>query len=151
MRAISDTRRPLYAPLCSLQHGARVLTTRCQIWNTWNHVSGSIHIVYRSFWQAHPLKKDLTKTRQDLLGISDVQCLCLQIHSWGQSFDNQSPNLEFIAPCTVYTVIAGERTYLNLSSIPQLTPRQIRALSSSAAASESSKTDSNLDEVSLSA
>ena len=75
---------------------------------------------------------------------------CLQIHSWGQSFDNASPNLEFIAPSTVYTVIAGERTYLNLSSIPQLTPRQIRVLSSPAASQESSKIDSNLDEVTLS-
>ena len=47
----------------------------------------------------------------------------------------------------MYTVIAGERTYLNLSSIPQLTPRQIRVLSSSAASQEVSKVDSNLDEV----
>lgn len=73
----------------------------------------------------------------------------LQIHSWGQSFDNQTPNLEFIAPSTVYTVVAGEKTYLNLSSIPQLTPRQIRVLSSSAASQETSKVDSNLDEVAL--
>lgn len=73
----------------------------------------------------------------------------LQIHSWGQSFDNQSPNLEFIAPSTVYTVVAGERTYLNLSSIPQLTPRQIRVLSSPAASQEPSTVDSNLDEVPL--
>lgn len=71
----------------------------------------------------------------------------LQIHNWGQSFDNQSPNLEYIAPSTVYTVVAGERTYLDLNSIPQLTPRQIRVLSSSAASPESSQIDSNLDEV----
>lgn len=100
---------------------------------------------------APAIHRDLYMTCRTLSSIPDVQCLCLQIHSWGQSFDNQSPNLEFIAPSTVYTVIAGERTYLNLSSIPQLTPRQIRVLSSSAAASESSKIDSNLDEVSLSA
>lgn len=81
--------------------------------------------------------------------ISECVQLCLQIHSWGQSFDNQTPNLEFIAPSTVYTVVAGEKTYLNLSSIPQLTPRQIRVLSSSAASQESSKVDSNLDEVAL--
>ncbi|CAK0781496.1 hypothetical protein CVIRNUC_005388 [Coccomyxa viridis] len=71
----------------------------------------------------------------------------VQIHNWGQSFDNQSPNLEYIAPSTVYTVVAGERTYLDLNSIPQLTPRQIRVLSSSAASPESSQIDSNLDEV----
>ena len=81
--------------------------------------------------------------------ISPVQLsfLRLQIHNWGQSFDNQSPNLEYIAPSTVYTVVAGERTYLDLNSIPQLTPRQIRVLSSSAASPESSQIDSNLDEV----
>ena len=84
-----------------------------------------------------------------LLPSLNVFACALQIHSWGQSFDNQTPNLEFIAPSTVYTVVAGEKTYLNLSSIPQLTPRQISVLSSSAASQETSKVDSNLDEVAL--
>ena len=57
-----------------------------------------------------------------------------QIHSWGRSFDDETPNLEYIAPATVYAVVAGERTYLDLRTIPSLTPRQIRALSRGPAA-----------------
>ena len=40
------------------------------------------------------------------------------------------PNLEFIAPSTVYTCINGQRTYLDLREIPAMTPRQLKALAS---------------------
>lgn len=40
------------------------------------------------------------------------------------------PNLEFIAPTTVYTCINGQRTYLDLREIPAMTPRQLKALAS---------------------
>lgn len=40
------------------------------------------------------------------------------------------PNLEFIAPSTVYTCVNGQRTYLDLREIPAMTPRQLKALAS---------------------
>ena len=52
----------------------------------------------------------------------------VQIHSWGRQFKGDAPNIEYIAPSTVYTVVAGERTDLDLSSIPPLTPRQLKVL-----------------------
>lgn len=42
----------------------------------------------------------------------------MQIHNFGRSFDDDSPNLEFVAPCSVYVVVNGERTNLDLSAIP---------------------------------
>ncbi|GAB4818999.1 hypothetical protein N2152v2_006045 [Parachlorella kessleri] len=54
----------------------------------------------------------------------------VQIHNWGQEFDNEEPNMEFVAPAKVYAVINGKRTYLDLSKMPALTPRQIRLLAS---------------------
>jgi len=52
----------------------------------------------------------------------------VQIHSWSTEFDDDSPNLEFISPCSCYVVIRGVRTYLDLNSIPPMTPRQISLL-----------------------
>lgn len=42
----------------------------------------------------------------------------VQIHNWGLELDDKSPNLEFVAPCSIYVVIRGERTYLDITSIP---------------------------------
>lgn len=47
-----------------------------------------------------------------------------------QNFPGDEPNLEFIAPSTVYTCINGQRTYLDLREIPAMTPRQLKALAS---------------------
>jgi hypothetical protein len=52
----------------------------------------------------------------------------VQIHNWGYTFDDESPNLEFVAPTTVYVVVNGERTRIDLCAMPSLTPRQIRIL-----------------------
>lgn len=52
----------------------------------------------------------------------------VQIHSWGKLYDDESPNLEFVQPCMVYTVVNGQKTALDLSKIPALTPRQIKEL-----------------------
>ncbi len=46
----------------------------------------------------------------------------VQIHNWGAEYDDSSPNLEFVAPASVYVVVGGERTYLDLSSIPVCLP-----------------------------
>ncbi|GAB4814589.1 hypothetical protein N2152v2_001635 [Parachlorella kessleri] len=52
----------------------------------------------------------------------------VQIHNWGQEFDNDEPNLEWVAPVSVYVVKDGKKTHLDLSTIPALTPRQIKML-----------------------
>mmetsp|Transcript_31062 Transcript_31062/g.88102 ORF Transcript_31062/g.88102 Transcript_31062/m.88102 type:complete len:442 (+) Transcript_31062:581-1906(+) len=52
----------------------------------------------------------------------------VQIHNWGESFDNEEPTLEFVAPTRVSVVINGERTELDLSQIPSPAPRQLRKL-----------------------
>ena len=46
----------------------------------------------------------------------------VQIHNWGAEFDDESPNLEFVWPCSIYVVIRGERTYLDVNSIPVRNP-----------------------------
>ncbi len=56
----------------------------------------------------------------------------VQIHNWGSRFDDESPNLEFVAPTNVYVVVNGEKTHINLNAMPSLTPRQIRILSGKA-------------------
>ncbi|KAL4520247.1 hypothetical protein Ndes2526B_g01226 [Nannochloris sp. 'desiccata'] len=52
----------------------------------------------------------------------------VQIHNWGTRFDDESPNLEFVAPQSVYVVVNGEKTHLDLNAMPSLTPRQVRIL-----------------------
>jgi hypothetical protein len=56
----------------------------------------------------------------------------VQVHNWGARFDDDSPNLEFVAPVSVYVVVNGEKTHINLNTMPSLTPRQVRLLSSGA-------------------
>jgi hypothetical protein len=52
----------------------------------------------------------------------------VQIHNWGKSFDDESPNLEFVWPSSIYVVNNGNRTDLDLNTIPGMTPRQIAML-----------------------
>jgi hypothetical protein len=52
----------------------------------------------------------------------------VQIHNWGEKFDNEEPNFEMVAPTSGYVVINGVKTELDLGSIPPLTPRQISML-----------------------
>lgn len=54
----------------------------------------------------------------------------VQIHNWSTEFDNEEPNLEWVAPTSAYVVVNGEKTVLDLKSVPSLTPRQIRLLAS---------------------
>lgn len=42
----------------------------------------------------------------------------VEIHNYGTSFDDDEPNLEFVWPTNCYVVINGEKTYLDLDSIP---------------------------------
>ena len=52
----------------------------------------------------------------------------VQIHSWGKAWGDDTPNLEYVQPCVVYTVVNGEKTALDMNKIPALTPRQIKEL-----------------------
>lgn len=80
------------------------------------------------------IKHTVDPRKADYAVISGVQ-----IHSWGERFDDAAPNLEYIAPCSVYCVVAGERTDLDLFNIPGLTPRQISVLSAGSAAADRTK------------
>jgi hypothetical protein len=55
----------------------------------------------------------------------------VQIHNWGEKFDGDAPNLEWLSANNVYVVVNGEKTYLDLNSMPSFTPRQVRLLSGS--------------------
>eukprot|EP00873_Tetraselmis_striata_P040314 jgi/Tetstr1/460578/TSEL_000503.t1 len=52
----------------------------------------------------------------------------VQIHNWGEKYDNGEPNLEIVAPTAGYVVVNGQKTELDLASVPALTPRQISLL-----------------------
>jgi len=52
----------------------------------------------------------------------------VQIHNWSTNFDDEVPNLELVWPTKVYTVVNGKTTYLDLTKIPSLTPRQLQLL-----------------------
>ena len=52
----------------------------------------------------------------------------MQIHNWANDFEDDSPNLEFVAPTAAYVVVNGVKTHVDLSAVPPLTPRQTRLL-----------------------
>lgn len=56
----------------------------------------------------------------------------VQIHNWARSLDDpQSYSMEFVAPSAVYAVVNGVATHLDLSQIPQVTPRMLNILATS--------------------
>lgn len=67
----------------------------------------------------------------------------VQIHNWGTRFDDDSPNLEFVAPSSVYVVVNGEKTEIDLNSMPSPTPRQIRILAAKSDGMEARSTEYN--------
>ena len=56
----------------------------------------------------------------------------VQIHNWGEEFEGEEPNIEFIAPTTVSVIINGQRSDLDLSKMPALSPRMVSMLSKAA-------------------
>lgn len=55
-----------------------------------------------------------------------------QIHNWAVSLDDPaSYSMEFVAPTSVYAVVNGVATHLDLSQIPQVTPRMLNLLATS--------------------
>lgn len=69
------------------------------------------------------IKQSVDTSKADYAVVTGVQ-----IHNWGPDFDDHSPNLEFVSPSSMYVVVDGKRTHLNLKSIPPMTPRQISLL-----------------------
>lgn len=63
------------------------------------------------------IKHSVDSSKADYAVVTGVQ-----IHNWGPDFDDASPNLEFVAPCSTYVVVDGKRTHLNLQSIPVSPP-----------------------------
>jgi hypothetical protein len=56
----------------------------------------------------------------------------VQIHNWARSLDAPgSYSMEFVAPSSVYAVVNGVATHLDLSQIPQVTPRMLNLLANS--------------------
>ena len=53
----------------------------------------------------------------------------MQIHNWANDFNDESPNLEFVAPTAAYVVVNGVKTHVDLSAVPPLTPRQTKMIS----------------------
>ena len=72
------------------------------------------------------IKHSVDTRRADYAVVTGVQ-----VHSWGTLYSGDEPHLEYIAPSTVYTVVNGQRTYLDLAAIPAMTPRQLKLLASS--------------------
>lgn len=56
----------------------------------------------------------------------------VQIHNWARSLDAPgSYSMEFVAPSSCYAVVNGVATHLDLSQIPQVTPRMLNLLATS--------------------
>jgi hypothetical protein len=66
-----------------------------------------------------------------------------QIHNWACVLDDPNAySMEFVAPTSVYAVVNGVATHLDLSQIPQATPRMLNLLAgSSMGASVTSSAD----------
>mmetsp|Transcript_65297 Transcript_65297/g.206259 ORF Transcript_65297/g.206259 Transcript_65297/m.206259 type:complete len:379 (-) Transcript_65297:323-1459(-) len=52
----------------------------------------------------------------------------IQVHSWGDSYHDLHPNLEYVQPCSLYVVNQGKRTDIDIQTIAGPTPRQLRLL-----------------------
>ncbi|GFH06000.1 LCI420 protein, partial [Haematococcus lacustris] len=54
----------------------------------------------------------------------------VQIHNWAVELTEESgvPSLEFVAWDKCYVVVNGHRTYLDLSKVPALSPRQLQLM-----------------------
>ncbi|PSC73738.1 low-CO2 inducible isoform B [Micractinium conductrix] len=69
------------------------------------------------------ISKSVDTSKADYAVITGVQ-----IHNWAHSFEDDSPNMEYVAPTSTYVVVNGVKTHLDLLQVPPLTPRQIRLL-----------------------
>ena len=42
----------------------------------------------------------------------------IQIHNWGADFRDESPNMEFVQVTSAYVVVDGQKTHLDIASLP---------------------------------
>lgn len=93
---------------------------------------GMTHVADRTITDdlEYLIKHSVDTRRADYAVVTGVQ-----VHSWGTQYSGDEPHLEYIAPSTVYTVVNGQRTYLDLTAIPAMTPRQLKLLAAADAAS----------------
>lgn len=42
----------------------------------------------------------------------------VQVHNWAYEFEDDSPNLEFVASTSVYVVVDGVKAHLDIAAIP---------------------------------
>ncbi len=42
----------------------------------------------------------------------------VQIHNWSTDFEDDSPNMEFVAPTSAYVVVNGQKTHIDLAALP---------------------------------
>jgi len=69
------------------------------------------------------ISKTVDTSKADYAVITGVQ-----VHNWAYDFEDDSPNLEFVAPTSAYVVVNGVKTHIDLAAMPPLTPRQIKML-----------------------
>jgi len=73
------------------------------------------------------ISKSVDTSKADYAVITGVQ-----IHNWARSLDTPgSYSMEFVAPSSCYAVVNGVATHLDLSQIPQVTPRMLNLLANS--------------------
>ncbi len=59
------------------------------------------------------ISKAVDPAKADYIVVTGVE-----IHNWGTDFDNDSPNLEFVAVTDSYAVIDGQRTDFDIEAVP---------------------------------
>nr|AXF41559.1 LCI520 protein [Chlorella sp. ArM0029B] len=69
------------------------------------------------------ISKTVDTSKADYAVITGVQ-----VHNWANDFEDDSPNMEFVAPTSAYVVVDGVKTHIELAAMPPLTPRQINLL-----------------------
>ncbi|KAL4431647.1 hypothetical protein ABPG77_001489 [Micractinium sp. CCAP 211/92] len=53
----------------------------------------------------------------------------VQIHNWADNLEDESiPSLEFVGVGKSYVVVNGEKTYLDITQVPALSPRQLKLM-----------------------
>lgn len=57
----------------------------------------------------------------------------VQIHNWASNLDDPTiPSIEFVGVGKSYVVVNGEKTYLDVTQVPALSPRQLKILATAA-------------------
>ncbi|EFN54502.1 hypothetical protein CHLNCDRAFT_8980, partial [Chlorella variabilis] len=79
----------------------------------------------------HLISQTVDTSKADYAVITGVQ-----VHNWAYEFEDDSPNLEFVASTSVYVVVDGVKAHLDIAAIPPMTPRQMRRVAGRAVVCE---------------